>query len=159
MTIFRSFLRERSIPSNAIALTCVIVFLVHLFLDKALQSGTVAHCRYALAVPLKLQYKVDLNNHTVATLLHATSLQHPRVPVAAPVWSHNKVLTYMDNLPMRLNVECLLQKSAFLLRLATGWGISKPLAGVMDSVFCNILGDSTLLIGPHPSSLYENEST
>ena len=116
MAIFCSFLRERSIPSNAITLPCVMDFLVHLFHDKQLQSGTVVHYRSALAVPLKLQYKVELNDHAVTMLLRAMSLQRPRVPVAAPVWSLNKVLTYIDGLPMRLNTEYLLQKSAFLLK-------------------------------------------
>ena len=88
-------------------------FLVHLFHDKQLQSGTVAHYRSALAVPLKLQYKVELNDHAVTMLLRAMSLQRPRVPVAAPVWSLNKVLTYIDGLPMRLNTEYLLQIKCF----------------------------------------------
>ena len=156
---FCSFLRERGIPSNAITLTCVLDFLTHLFYDKKLQPNTIAHYRSALTVPLRLQYNVDLNDPAVATLLKAMSLQRPRVPVAAPAWCLNKVLSYIDSLPKRLKMESLLQKSAFLLLLATGWRISELHACVRDTAFCHISENSTLLIRPHPSFLAKNEST
>ena len=56
------------------------------------------------------------------------------------------------------NVEQLLQNSAFLLLLATGWRISELQACVRDKEFCFINSSSTLLIRPHSSFLAKNES-
>ena len=156
---FCAFLRERDIPPNAITLDCVLDFLVYLFFDKGLQASTIAHYRSALTVPLKLQYKVDLNDYSVTTLLKAMLLQRPKAPTAAPAWCLNKVLTFIDNLPTESTVESSLQKCAFLLLLATGWRISELHACVRDTAYCRFLDDSTLLIRPHPSFLAKNEST
>ena len=84
--------------------------------------------------------------------------KRPNAPITSPLWSLNKVLIYIDDMTGHLNVEQLLQKSAFLLLLATGWRISELQACVRDEEFCFINRSSTLLIRPHSSFLAKNES-
>ena len=58
-----------------------------------------------------------------------------------------------------LSTDVLLQKTAFLLLLATGWRVSELHACVRSREFCSISHDNTLRIRPHPSFLAKNEST
>ena len=155
---FCSYLKERNIPKEAISLKYTLKFFAYLFDEKGLKSTTVGHYRSALAVPLKLQYNIDLNDDAVTKLLRAMSLERPSSPNMAPAWCLNKVLTHIDLLPEELNLELSLQKSAFLLLLATGWRISELQACVRDTAFCQLRDDSTLVIRPHPSFLAKNES-
>ena len=155
---FCSYLKERNIPKEAISLKYTLKFFAYLFDVKGLKSTTVGHYRSALAVPLKLQYNIDLNDDAVTRLLRGMSLERPSSPNLAPAWCLNKVLSHIEDLPEELYLEISLQKSAFLLLLATGWRISELQACVRDSAFCQFREDSTLLIRPHPSFLAKNES-
>ena len=155
---FCSYLKERNIPKESISLKYALKFFAYLFDVKGLKSSTVGHYRSALAVPLKLQYNIDLNDDAVTRLLRGMSQERPSSPNLAPAWCLNKVLSHIDELPVEMNVEISLQKSAFLLLLATGWRISELQACVRDSAFCQFRDDSTLVIRPHPSFLAKNES-
>ena len=155
---FCSYLKERNIPKEAISLKYTLKFFAYLFDEKGLKSTTVGHYRSALAVPLKLQYNIDLNDDGVTKLLWGMSLELPSSPNMTPAWCLNKVLTHIDVLPEEMNLELSLQKSAFLLLLATGWRISELQACVRDTAFCQLRDDSTLVIRPHPSFLAKNES-
>ena len=78
-------------------------------------------------------------------------IQRPNIPVAAPAWSLNKVLLELDKLEDNISLELSLQKTAFLLLLATGWRISELHACVRDRDFCFISSENVLRIRPHPS--------
>ena len=156
---FCSFLKEKNITPNNLNLAAVLEFFSYLFLKKNLRPGTVAHYRSALSVPLRLQFKIDLQDTAVSTLLKAMYIQKPNLPVAPPTWSLNKVLLLLNSLENNLPIDILLQKTAFLLLLATGWRVSELHACVRDKEFCSISDDYTLLIRPHPSFLAKNEST
>ena len=156
--LFCSYLKERNIPKETISLKSTLKFFAYLFDVKGLKSTTVGHYRSALAVPLKLQYNIDLNDEAVTRLLKGMSLERPSSPNSAPAWCLNKVLSHIDDLLEETNLELSLQKSAFLLLLATGWRISELQACVRDSDFCQFRDDSTLVIRPHPSFLAKNES-
>ena len=72
-------------------------FFTYLFYEKHRRPGTVAHYRTALTIPLKMYFQVDLRIPAVADLLRSMNLQRPIIPVTAPDWSLNKVLTFLDN--------------------------------------------------------------
>ena len=135
----------------------VVDFLTFLFFERNLKPGTIARYKTALTVPLMLQLGIDLLDPDLAVLLRAMSLQRPCAPVNSPSWDLNKVLNYIDQLPTELSQERLLQKTAFLLLLATGYRISELHACVRDPEYCYFLGGSTLMIRPHPNFLAKNE--
>ena len=153
-----SFLRTNNIPFQDISLTSVIKFLAFLFHSKNLKPKTVAQYRTALAKPLRTYFGIDLIVPPVSDLLKSICLQRPSVPVSAPSWSLNKVLTYLDELPAPLSPVMLLRKTAFLLLLTTGWRISELSACVRDPEFCYFSGNIALNIRPHPSFLAKNEN-
>ena len=132
---FCSYLKEQNIPKETISLKYALKFFAYLFDVKGLKSTTVGHYRSALAVPLKLQYNIDLNDEAVTRLLKGMSLERPSSPNLAPAWCLNKVLSHIDDLPEETNLELSLQNSAFLLLLATGWRISELQACVRDTAF------------------------
>ena len=80
-----------------------------------------------------------------------------RGPHVGPVWDINKVLRFIDDLPINRTIEKDLQICAFLPMLATDWRISELHACVRQSEFCRIIQPRTLLIRPHPSFLAKNE--
>ena len=155
---FMFFLRTNDIPFRDISLTYVINFLAFLFYHKNLSPKTVAQYRTALAKPLRLYFGIDLIVPAIADLLKSMCLQRPSIPVSAPSWSLNKVLTFLDELPTPLTPIMLLRKTAFLLMLSTGWRISELSACVRDPEFCYFTGDMILNIRPHPSFLAKNEN-
>ena len=69
------------------------------------------------------------------------------------------MLLFLDNWPDQLPLDRLLQKTAFLLKLATGWRISELHACVRSREFCSISIHHTLSLRPHPSFLAKNECT
>ena len=153
-----TFLQTNDIPFKDISLPHVINFLSFLFYHKNLSPKTVAQYRTALAKPLRLFFGIDLIVPAMADLLKSMGLQRPSIPVSAPSWSLNKVLTFLDELPTPLTQVMLLRKTAFLLMLATGWRISELSACVRDSDFCYFTGNMILNIRPHPSFLAKNEN-
>ena len=156
---FCSFLKDRQISPDNITLASVLEFFTYLFHEKNLRPGTIAHYRSALSVPLQLQFKIDLHDSAVSTLLRAMYIQKPNPPVKAPLWNLNKVLSLLNSWEENLPIEDLLKKTAFLLMFATGWRVSELHACVRDTEFCSISEEDTLLIRPHPSFLAKNEST
>ena len=132
-------------------------FFSYLFFDKKLRPSTIAHYRSALTVPLRLKFKIDLHDLAVSHLIRAMYIQRPNVPASAPAWSLNKVLQLLDSWPDKVPLEGLLQKTAFLLLLATGWRISELHACVRMPEFCAISKEFTLTLRPHPSFLAKNE--
>ena len=155
--VFMTFLRLRNIPFKNISVTKVIQFLCFLFYERNLSPSTVAHYRTALVVPLLVYFNIDLKVPALRDLLRAMCLQRPKTPSAAPAWSLNKVLKFLENLPSNISQEMLLRKTAFLLLLATGWRVSELHACVRDHEFCFFNENSVLHIRPHPSFLAKNE--
>ena len=154
---FCNFIKDHL--SSVVTLENVLKFFTHLFDSKNLTPGTIAKYRSAIAEPLRLRFNIFLqDNKEVKKLFRAMRQERPNAPIATPLWSLNKVLVHIDDMPDHLNVEQLLQKSAFLLLLATGWRISELQACVRDKEFCFINSSSTLLIRPHSSFLAKNES-
>ena len=154
---FCNFIKDHF--SSVVTLENVFKFFTHLFYDKNLKPGTIAKYRSAIAEPLRLRFNIILeNNKEVKKFFRAMRRKRPNAPITSPLWSLNKVLIYIDDMTGHLNVEQLLQKSAFLLLLATGWRISELQACVRDEEFCFINRSSTLLIRPHSSFLAKNES-
>ena len=157
--IFMSYLQRENIPFDEISITSVIKFLNYLFEERHLSPNTVAHYKSALVIPLQAHFNIDLNATALKDLLRAMNLLRPSLPVSAPAWSLNKVLTFMERLANPISLEMLLRKTAFLLMLATGWRISELHACVRDQEYCYFTGDSVLHIRPHPSFLAKNECT
>ena len=154
---FRSFLTERKIPPDELSLANVLDFFSYLFFVKKLRANTVAHYRSALTVPLQLEFQINLHDPAVSRLIRAMQIQRPNAPAIAPAWSLNKVLLLLDSWPNKVPLDNLLQKTAFLLLLATGWRISELHACVRTTEFCSISKDLTLSLRPHPSFLAKNE--
>ena len=155
--IFLSFLTERNIPPDELSLSNVLDFFSYLFFIKKLRAKTVAHYRSALTVPLQLEFQINLHNPAVSRMLRAMQIQRPNAPAITPAWSLNKVLLLLDSWPNKVPLDSLLQKTAFLLLLATGWRISELHACVRATEFCSISRDLTLSLRPHPSFLAKNE--
>ena len=154
---FCSYMTKHDITPDQLSLGDVLDFLDHLFEDKGLLPSTVAHYRSSLTVPLKLAFQIDLNDSAVSQLLRAMKIKRPNTPVTAPVWSLNKVLEHLDNLPNRIPLATLLQKTAFLLLLSTGYRLSELHACVREEEFCSISKDLKLSLRPHSSFLAKNE--
>ena len=131
---FCSFLKEKNITPNNLNLAAVLEFFSYLFLKKNLRPGTVAHYRSALSVPLRLQFKIDLQDTAVSTLLKAMYIQKPNLPVAPPTWSLNKVLLLLNSLENNLPIDILLQKNS-LFASACYW-----LAGQRTPCLCQRQG-------------------
>ena len=155
---FMSYLKTNHIAFQDISLAYVIKFLTFLFYSKNLSPKTVAQYRTALSKPLLSYFGIDLTVQAVGDLLKAMCLQRPSVPVSAPSWSLNKVLTFLEGLTAPLSTVMLLRKTAFLLMLTTGWRISELSACVRDPEFCSFRDNSSLSIRPHPSFLAKNEN-
>ena len=158
MIIKGNGLKDKNIPITEINLGDVLNFLTYLFHDKKLKPSTVAHYRSALTAPLRLQFNIDLHDPAVSVLIKGMFVQRPNDPRSAPSWSLNKVLALLDELTGYLPMEKLLQKTAFLLLLATGWRISELHACVRDTTFCFVNRASRLMLRPHSSFLAKNES-
>ena len=156
---FMSFLKINNIPFKEISLAYVIQFLTFLFYAKHLNPKTVAQYQTALVKPLRYYLGINLVVPAVADLLRAMCLQRPSVPVLAPAWSLNKVLTFLDELSTPTSPVMLLWKASFLLMLTTGRCISELSACVRDPEFCYFTGNTTLNIRPHPSFLAKNENS
>ena len=154
---FHSFLTERKISPTQLSLANVLDFFTYLFTKKNLKPNTVAHYRSALAVPLQLEFQLNLHDPAVSHLIKAMQIERPNTPAKSPAWSLNKVLQHIDSWPTKVPLDCLLQKTAFLLLLATGWRISELHACVRATDFCAISRDLTLSLRPHPSFLAKNE--
>ena len=154
---FVSFLTEHNIPPDELGLSNVLDFFSHLFFVKKLRANTVAHYRSALTVPLQLGFQINLHDPAVTQILRAMQIQRPNAPATTPAWSLNKVLQLLDSWPNKVPLDNLLQKTAFLLLLATGWRISELHACVRITEFCSISRDLTLSLRPHPSFLAKNE--
>ena len=154
---FCTFLTEQKITPSQLSLDHVLDFFSYLFYEKGVLPNTVAHYRSALSVPLELGFKIDLRHPDVSRLLRSMRIKRPNTPVIAPVWSLNKVLAYIDNWPDRISLTSLLQKTAFLLMLATGYRISELNACVRMRDFCFISKDLKLSLRPHPTLLGKNE--
>ena len=155
---FMVYLESHNIPFEKITITSVINFLSHLFKDKHLSPNTVAHYKSALIVPLQAHFNIDLNVNAIKEMIRAMYLLRPNIPVLAPRWSLNKVLTFIDDLTDPITTVMLLRKTAFLLMLATGYRISELQACVRDQNYCYFTGDGILHIRLHPSLLAKNES-
>ena len=132
-------------------------FLIISSSKRNLKPGTISHYRTALTIPLKLKCGIDLHDSAFSALIKAMYIQRPNIPVAAPTWSLDKVLMGLDQLEGNLSLESSLQKTAFLLLLATGWKISELHACVRDKEFCFISSENILRIRPHPSFIAKNE--
>ena len=154
--LFCTYLQSKNIPAKDVTLTNVLGFFTYLFHERNLRPSTVSHYRSALAVPLQLQFGIDLHDPTVSTLIKGMFVQRPNLPAAAPSWSLNKVLAYLDDIPDSPTLDVLLQKTAFLLLLATGWRISELQACVRDPKYCFVNG-ATLMLRPHPAFMAKNE--
>ena len=157
--IFCSFLSDRNIPPKELTLSHVLDFFSFLFYEKKLKPTTVAHYRSAITVPLQLGFHINLHDTAVSHLLRAMSIKRPNAPATAPKWSLDKMLKFLDSWPVQLPLDRLLQKTAFLLLLATGWRISELHACVRSPDFCSISIHNTLSLRPHPSFLAKNECT
>ena len=158
-SMFMSFVKSKNIPFDDISITTVINFLTYLFYERHLSPNTVAHYKSALVIPLQVHFNIDLNGTAFKGLLRAMNLLRPNQPVAAPAWSLNKVLTFLEGLTTPLSVDMLLKKTAFLLMLATGWRISELHACVRNREYCYLTAGTVLHIRPHPSFLAKNECT
>ena len=154
---FRKFLQRENIAMKDITMANAINFFDYLFFEKNLKPGTISHYRTALTIPLKLRCGIDLHDPAVSSLIKAMYIQRPNIPVAAPAWSLNKVLLGLDKLKDNISLELSLQKTAFLLLLATGWRISELHACVRDKDFCFISSENILRIRPHPTFIAKNE--
>ena len=154
---FCTYLTERNIPPDQLSLGNVLDFFTYLFKTRKLRPNTVAHYRSALAVPLELGFRINLHDPAVSHQMRAMQIQCPSTPVTAPKWDLNKVLLYIEEWPNKIALENLLQKTAFLLLLATGYRKSELHACVRSSEFCSISKDLTLSIRPHSSFLAKNE--
>ena len=152
-----NFLKDHNISPCDLKLDNILEFFSHLFHEKNLRPCTIAHYRSALSVPLELQFKINLHDSAVTDLLKAMQIKRPNIPVAAPSWNLNKVLTILDSWTGKISEEQSLQKTAFLLLLATGWRISELHACVREKEFCHFTYNSTLMLRPHPSFLAKNE--
>ena len=154
---FCSFLRERNIAPNNLALANVLDFFSYLFFEKNLRPNTVAHYRSALTVPLELGYKINLRDPAVSHLIKAMQIERPSTPATTPAWSLNAVLLLLDTWPNTVPLDKLLQKTAFLLYLATGWRLSELHACVRTKEYCSVTQNRCLKLRPHPSFLAKNE--
>ena len=157
--IFCSFLSERNISPKDLTLSHVLDFFSFLFYEKKLKPTTVAHYRSAITVPLQLGFQINLHDTAVSHLLRAMSIKRPNAPATAPKWCLDKMLKFLDSWPIQLPLDRLLQKTAFLLLLATGWRISELHACVRSPNYCSISIQNTLSLRPHPSFLAKNECT
>ena len=154
---FCTFLRLHKVSHSDITLGTALNFFTYLFDVQKFKPGTISHYRSALAVPLREGYNIDLGDPAVKTLLRAMYLERPNQPAASPSWSLNKVLLYLDGLPELLPMDALLQKTAFLLLLATGFRISELQACVRQASYCYFNGESNLFLRPDPTFLAKNE--
>ena len=154
---FCSYLRSHRITPSQLSLNNVLEFFSHLFYEKNLRPNTVAHYRSALTVPLQLKFNINLHDPAVSHLIRSMAIKRPANPASTPAWSLNKLLELLDTWSNNIPLEKLLQKTVFLLLLATGWRISELHACVRLSEFCYISVDQTLNIRPHPSFLAKNE--
>ena len=157
--IFCSFLSERNISPKDLTLSHVLDFFSFLFYEKKLKPTTVAHYRSAITVPLQLGFHINLHDTAVSHLLRAMSIKRPNAPATAPKWCLDKMLKFLDSWPTQLPLDRLLQKTAFLLLLATGWRISELHACVRSPKYCSISIHNTLSLRPHPSFLAKKECT
>ena len=154
---FLEFLAIHNIPLGQCSLSDVLNFFVFLFDNRGLLANTVAHYRSALSVPLRLCLNIDLLDPTVSAVIRHMQIQRPSKPFSPPSWNLNKVLTYIEGLPARLQYQESLARAAFLLLLATGWRVSELHACVRLSDFCSINIDNELRIRPHDAFLAKNE--
>ena len=154
---FCKFLQKDAISVKDITMANVLKFFDYLFFERNLKPGTISHYRTALTIPLKLKCGIDLHDSAFSALIKAMYIQRPNIPVAAPTWSLDKVLMGLDQLEGNLSLESSLQKTAFLLLLATGWRISELHACVRDKEYCFISSENILRIRPHPSFIAKNE--
>ena len=154
---FCSFLTARNIAPNQLTLANVLDFFSYLFFEKKLRPNTVSHYRSALSVPLGLEFGINLRDPAVSHLIKAMQIERPASPASNPAWSLNKVLHLLDTWGNDIALDRHLQKTAFLLLLATGWRISELHACVRATEFCSISQDLILQLRPHPSFLAKNE--
>ena len=137
----------------------IFKFFTHLFYDRKVQPTTAVRYRTAISKPLKELFNIIIsNNDDIQTLFQGMNQKRPKTAIPAPLWSLNKVLVSIDDRTGHLTLQDILQKTAFLLLLATAWRISELQACVRDKEFCFINTNNTLLIRPHNAFLAKNES-
>ena len=125
------------------------------YYSRGLKPSTISHYRAALSQPLMIYFNIDLRVQAVQSMLRARKLQRPNESSSRPAWNLSKVLTYLENLNTTSIVQSL-RKTAFLLLLATGWGISELQTWVRNEEFCRFTENSSLIIRPHSSFLAKN---
>ena len=96
---FCTYLEDKNIDKKDLDLGVVLEYLTHLYIDKGLLPGTVAHYKTAITEPLKLGFNIDLHDKGDANLIKGMKTGRPSKTPKIPQWSLNKVLNFLVQLP------------------------------------------------------------
>ena len=128
---FQTFLTQKR--TSFVTKAVVLEFLNHEFTSRKLSPKTIQVYKNALTVPLKVAFDIDTGDKEFQLLVRSFFIARPPVKRILPRWSLNTVLTHIQDSTDDSD-EFLLQKSLFLMALATGNRASEIAATVRTAV-------------------------
>ena len=155
--IFMQFLKSHNIPLHTLKLVHVLKFLMSLFL-KGKATRTIYAYRSAIAQPLEWCFGIELDSQHIRNLLKGMALRRPDNPPKTVQWNISDVLEFIEEMPLGTEELPLLQTTAILLLLATGWRISELSACVRQQEYLHFTTEGHLKIRPHKTFLAKNEA-
>ena len=132
-------------------------FIRDLF-DEGLASTTINSYKSALTQPVKFGFNIDLDSDIFNRAVKAAGRQRPAPPPKPITWSLGKVLELASQINnQEANRDVILQKSLFLLAMASGARLSELVALSRDSGHIVFKDNGEALLYPDPTFLAKNE--
>ena len=122
--LFLRYLVDMGIPHSAVTKFTVMNFLAHQHSTRKLAYRTIATYKSALAVPLEMTFKINLDDTPLHLLMRGVFNSTPPRPAPMAAWSLNHLLAFLasdvfeprDGMP----ISIISQKLLCLVLLATG---------------------------------------
>ena len=132
-------------------------FLRHLFFEKKLSVATIRSQKSSLRDPIRLAFGIDLSDDIFGRILRSFSLSRPAPRSQTISWSLDNVLHHLSTIDtMSCSYADLLDKTIFLIALASGNRVSETHALYRGSLSTRLEGDSLVLV-PKTDFLAKNE--
>ena len=126
--------------------------------EKGLASSTINTLKSALTVPIRYGFGIKWNEEPFTNFVKSCAAQRPKPPPKPISWSLAKVLEAAASIRVDSKDEkVLLEKSAFLLALASAGRISELTALQRGGTSVVFQPSGTVMLTPDPTFLAKNE--
>ena len=145
-------------PPSRITVDFMVSYFRYLFKERNFSPNTIKSYKAALRDPIRLAFGVDLQDELFHKVMRYCSLHRPTPPPGRLSWSLEKVLAFLASIdPRQCPLKDLLDKTVFLISLASGGRISEISALRRGPEFTYVTPPGILVLRPGPDFLAKNE--